>query len=554
MNKQSFKWIVFLLGILLLTSLACGIGGDEDPTATPKPEEPKPTKVPVAEVTPTVPPETAPTPTSPQEEPPSSGAVSSLEDLESAVVQIQAEGSFVDPQEGLLLNQAGTGSGFIIDESGLAVTNNHVVTGAAILRVWVGGETESRNARVVAVSECSDLAVIDIDGDGYPYLEWYDGPITTGLQVYAAGFPLGDPEFTLTQGIVAKERASGISSSSSVDAVLQHDATLNPGNSGGPLVTADGKVVGINYRGSSDLNSYLAIGRDEALAILESLRAGQDVTSIGVNGYAVTDGEGLSGIWVSSVESGSPADNAGLEGGDIITAIEGLILATDGTMDDYCAILRSHTPEDTYALEVLRFDTGEVLTGQLNGNPLLVEYSFADELEDQVGDDFGDEGSALYNEYIEVTDDSGLLSMQIPLEWSADVDGANRLDENGNYLASSVQASSNLDDFWGTYSTPGVAFYASDILAQEYTTASLLDELAEEYSCTYDGRYEYDDGLYTGLYDLYVDCGDVNSVIIELAAEPAHQEFLMYLVIQAVNDADLEALQQILDTFLVIEE
>ncbi|HET6446857.1 MAG TPA: hypothetical protein VFI27_20000, partial [candidate division Zixibacteria bacterium] len=137
---------------------------------------------------------------------------------------------------------------------------------------------------------------------------------------------------------------------------------------------------------------------------------------------------------------------------------------------------------------------------------------------------------------------------------SADVDGANRLDENGNYLASSVQASSNLDDFWGTYSTPGVAFYASDILAQEYTTASLLDELAEEYSCTYDGRYEYDDGLYTGLYDLYVDCGDVNSVIIELAAEPAHQEFLMYLVIQAVNDADLEALQQILDTFLVIEE
>jgi serine protease Do len=554
MNKQSFRWIVFLLGILLLTSLACGIGGDEDPTSTPKPEEPKPTKVPVTEVTPSMPPETAPTPTSPQEEPPSSGAVSSLEDLESAVVQIEAEGSFVDPQEGLLLNQAGTGSGFIIDESGLAVTNNHVVTGAAILRVWVGGETESRNARVVAVSECSDLAVIDIDGDGYPYLEWYDGPITTGLQVYAAGFPLGDPEFTLTQGIVAKERASGISSSSSVDAVLQHDATLNPGNSGGPLVTADGKVVGINYRGSSDLNSYLAIGRDEALAILESLRAGQDVTSIGVNGYAVTDGEGLSGIWVSSVKSGSPADNAGLEGGDIITAIEGLILATDGTMDDYCAILRSHTPEDTYALEVLRFDTGEVLTGQLNGNPLLVEYSFADELEDQVGDDFGDQGIAMYNEYIEVTDDSGLLSMQIPLEWSADVNGSSLVDENGNYLASSVQASSNLDDFWGTYSTPGVAFYASDVLAQEYTTASLLDELAEEYSCTYDGRYEYDDGLYTGLYDLYVDCGDVNSVIIELAAEPVHQEFLMYLVIQAVSDADIEALQQILDTFIVIEE
>ena len=136
----------------------------------------------------------------------------------------------------------------------------------------------------------------------------------------------------------------------------------------------------------------------------------------------------------------------------------------------------------------------------------------------------------------------------------AEVNGASLVDENGSYLASSVQASSNLDDFWGTYSTPGVAFSASDVLAQEYTTASLLDDLAEEYSCTYDGRYEYDDCLYTALYDLYVDCGDVKSVIIELAAEPAHQEFLLYLVIQAASDADIEALQQILDTFLVIEE
>jgi len=135
-----------------------------------------------------------------------------------------------------------------------------------------------------------------------------------------------------------------------------------------------------------------------------------------------------------------------------------------------------------------------------------------------------------------------------------EVNGAFLGEENGSYLASSVQASSKLDDIWDTCSTPRVALCASDVLAQEYTVASLLNDLPEEYSCTYDGRYEYDDGLYTGLYNLYVDCGDVNSVIIALAAEPAHQEFLMYLVIQAVNDADFEALQQILDTFLVIEE
>jgi serine protease Do len=544
MKNQSFKWIVFIMGILLLTSLACGLVGGDEPTATPLPDEPPPTEVPPDE----------PTPTAPLEEPPSTGGVSALEDLKSAVIQIEAEGSFVDPQEGLLLNQAGTGSGFIIDESGLAVTNNHVVTGAAILRVWVGGETESRNARVVAVSECSDLAVIDIDGEGYPYLEWYDGPITTGLQVYAAGFPLGDPEFTLTQGIVAKERANGLSDSSAVDAVIQHDATINPGNSGGPLVTEDGKVVGINYRGHSGLNYYLAIARDEALQILEALRSGQDVTSIGVNGYAVTNDEGLSGIWVSSVESGSPADSAGLKGGDIITAIEGLVLATDGTLADYCSILRSHSPEETLGIRVLRYETGEVLTGQLNGNPLEVEFSFAQELEEQVGDDFGAEGAEAYSEFVQVQDDTGQLFMEVPLEWSADVDGSSFIDDNGEYVASVVQASSSLNDFWTTYSTPGVAFYASDVFAQEYDTAGLLDELAEEYECDYDGRYEYADDLYTGLYDLYINCGSTGSVIVELAAEPEHQGFLMYLVIQAVSDADIDALQHIMDTFYVLEE
>ena len=90
--------------------------------------------------------------------------------------------------------------------------------------------------------------------------------------------------------------------------------------------------------------------------------------------------------------------------------------------------------------------------------------------------------------------------------------------------------------------------------AQSYDTAGLLDELAEDYSCDYDGRYEYDDGVYTGLYDLYVNCGDSESVIIELSAEPDHRGFLVYLVIQAVSDADFEALQQILDTFFVFEE
>ena len=145
-------------------------------------------------------------------------------------------------------NDSLKGSGFIIDPSGLAVTNNHVVTGAGLLQDWIGGDTtKSYNARVVGVSECSDLALSDLEGDGYPYLTWHEGPINVGLEVYSAGYPLAEPEFTLTRGIVSKEEAFGDSPWASVDYVVMHDATINPGNSGGPLIDANGGVVEINY-------------------------------------------------------------------------------------------------------------------------------------------------------------------------------------------------------------------------------------------------------------------------------------------------------------------
>ena len=164
-NRSRSIWILLLVVVLVLA----GCGGDPTPTEPPEPTQaPEPTLVP-------------------------DGSVSSLEEIKNAVIQVEAQGSFVDPGVGLQMNMAGTGSGFIIDESGIAVTNNHVVTGAAFLKVWVGGESEPRNAKIVAVSECSDLAVIDIDGEGFPYLDWYDGAIVAGLDIYAAGFPLGIP-------------------------------------------------------------------------------------------------------------------------------------------------------------------------------------------------------------------------------------------------------------------------------------------------------------------------------------------------------------------------
>ena len=354
--------------LLMAAAIACGTAATQ--VQTPPPAQ-TPTPAAVATSTPAPPVTKIPTPTVAPSPTNTSNIVSSLRDVQRATIQIQAEGSFVDQELGQQLNRRGRGSGLIIDESGIAVTNNHVVTGAAILQVWIGGESNPRNARILGASECSDLAVIDIEGDGYPVFEWFDGEIFAGLDVFAAGFPLGDPEFTLTRGIVSKIRTRGETNWASVDSVIEHDATINPGNSGGPLVTMEGKVVGVNYAGRNETSQFFAISRDEALKVINQLRAGQDINSIGVNGTAVRNQEqSISGIWVASVKSGSPASNVGIKGGDIITKLEGLVLATDGTMADYCDVLRTHHPEDVLSIEVLRFATGEVLEGKLNSYKL----------------------------------------------------------------------------------------------------------------------------------------------------------------------------------------
>ena len=480
------------------------------------------------------------------------GAVSTLEDVESATIQIEAQGSFQDPEVGQILNAAGRGSGFIIDPSGIAVTNNHVVTGSALLQVWIGGEDEPRNARVLGVSECSDLAVIDIDGDGYPFLEWYDGEISTGLDIYVAGFPLGDPEYTLTEGIISKEDADGETSWASVDSVLEHSAATNPGNSGGPVITTDGQVVGVHYAGDPSVRQQFAIGRDAAETVVEDLRADTDVHSIGVNGQAVNDGEGLSGIWVASVESGSPADQTGIEGGDIITSLEGLVLATDGTMADYCDILRSHDATDTLSVEVLRFATEEVLEGQLNGRALETSFSFAQELEEEVEEQTGSEGPTGYEEYVEVTDDSGAIVMTVPAEWD-EIDGTPWF-VGEEQVGPGILATTSIEGWNSAWVDPGIFFGASATLRQEFDVQALLDASDFSDECTYDTRYDYEDPLYVGAYDLYTDCGGDANTFVVLVAEPPDGAFIMLLQVVLVSEADAEALDQILNTFQVIGE
>ena len=370
-----------------LILLCCGFaaascGGGGTPSADTASTNPPVTDVDVTDVDVT----TTEGPTTTVEDTPTTlagpTAVDSLAGVRSAVVRIVGTGTFADPLGGIQANIPGSGTGFIIDPSGIAVTNNHVVTGAALLEVYVNDEPEPRNARVLAVSECSDLAVIEIDGDGFDYLDWYDGVPTAGMEIFAAGFPLGDSEYTVLDGIVSKEDVDGDSSWASVDAVIEHSADTLPGNSGGPIVTRDGKVVAVNYAGN-DLGQSFAIGLDVARPVVDQLASGTDLDTIGVNGEALFDGY-ETGVWVYSVKSGSPADVAGVRAGDLITTMESVTLADDGTLADYCDILRSHIPTDVLAISVYRAGTDELLEGQLNGRTLEVTTSFSTEFDEVV--------------------------------------------------------------------------------------------------------------------------------------------------------------------------
>jgi serine protease Do len=545
----------------MIISLACGTITEVTTQAVPTQAVPT-QAVPTQTEVPALPTETsAPTAT---EVP--SGLVTNLTDLKKATIQIEAEGTFIDPQFGYVANAAGRGSGFIIDPSGIAVTNNHVVTGAALLKVWVGGDTsKTYNARILGVSECSDLAIIDIDGDGFPYLSWYDKPATVGLEVYLAGFPLGNPEFTMTKGIISKEKANGETPWSSVDSVLEHTATSNPGNSGGPLVDANSKVVGIHYMHDSTTNQMFAIDHEIALPVIDQLRTGVDVDSIGINGQAVASEDGtLTGIWASSVKSGSPADKAGVKAGDIITQLENLYLATDGTLKDYCDILRTHTPEDTLAIEVLRWSTQEVFDGQLNGRELAYAYSYGNPSPTESGTaqpSSTETGSSIpanceastTSGYITCWDDTNSITVDVPDYWT-DVNGSTWT-FNDEDIGVALSAAPNLSDFNDYFDAEGMFFGASDKFAQIGGYVEFLDYYTGAYSgdCSLDGRYDYNDGVYRGKYDQYTNCGGAGGydAYVLSAVDIENPTSKIILIEVQLYPGDTTTINQISSTFYI---
>lgn len=531
--------VIVAAGVLAVA--ACGGGGDDDDSAAttaPEVTEAPETTAPAPTTT------AAPATTTATTEP----GIASFDQVQPAVIQILATGTIRDPEVGMTTT-GGSGSGFVISPDGLAVTNNHVVTGAATLEVFIGGDTtKSYNARVLGVSECNDLALIQIANAGdLPSLEWQADEPSVGQEVYAAGFPLGDPEFTLTRGIVAKAQAAGDTPWASIDYTLEHDANIQPGNSGGPLVGADGRVVAVNYASSSATNTSQFFGIDSALAqdVVEQLKNG-DFESLGINGSAVVDEEsGISGVWVSGVAPGSPVDKAGVLPGDIVTSLNGLPLATDGTMKDYCDVLRTSGTDKPIQIEVLRYDTQEVLRGELNTDSEIEQvFSFAEEVGDV------DTSTATgYSGYQTLVDDTGSITVDVPNEWT-DVDTAPFTMDDGSE-APFISASTDLATFNSSWDVPGLLYAA---LAPQPDIASTIALLApQEGQCATDnGVSDYDDSVFVGQYQYWSGCGGNNAEYVVLVASPADASYTAVIAVQILSDADWEALDQAFNTFNVV--
>jgi serine protease Do len=228
----------------------------------------------------------------------------------------------------------GVGSGFILTADGFIMTNAHVVDGADDVIVTLTDKREFK-ARLVGADKRTDVAVVKIDAAGLPAIRIGDvNRLKVGEWVMAIGSPFG-LENSVTAGIVsAKQRDTG-----DYLPFIQTDVAINPGNSGGPLINMRGEVVGINSQIYSRSGGYMgisfAIPMDEAVRVSEQLRSTGRVTRgrIGVQIDQVTkevaESIGLGkpqGALVRGVESGSPADKAGVEAGDIITRFDGKVI------------------------------------------------------------------------------------------------------------------------------------------------------------------------------------------------------------------------------------
>lgn len=279
-----------------------------------------------------------------------------IDHMAPSVVTISAD---IDSQFG---RGQSTGTGVIISSDGEILTNAHVVEGATEIRVRLVGETEPREARLLASDPGNDLALLRMSGDDFDAAVFADpSSVRIGDEVVAIGFALGlDGDPSVTLGIVsAVDRTIG-TDGAFLNGLIQTDAAISSGNSGGPLVNARGEVVGINTAVARDTatsaatNVGFAISVKEALPVIDQLRAQADGEPRveGYLGVQLDDRrDGGQGAVIRSVEPGTPAAGAGIQAGDLVVA------ADDETIDGatgLIAAIRDLEPGDSTTITVMR--------------------------------------------------------------------------------------------------------------------------------------------------------------------------------------------------------
>ena len=295
----------------------------------------------------------------------------------NSVVSINVTGTSGTNWFGQPVQTASAGSGFILTSDGYIVTNYHVVGDAQTIQVTLySGDTY--DAQYVGGDEDYDIAVIKIEATGLQAVTLGNSEeLNVGDHVLAIGNPLGDLTFSMSGGMV-----SSVNRTINVDGtpfnMIQTDASINPGNSGGPLLNSYGEVVGIvsaKYS-STGSNGETAEGLGFAIPINDVSSMIQDIMTNGYVSNRAYLGATLGtlnasmaqqyryditeGAFVYSVEDGGPADQAGLQLGDVITAIDDTEITS---LDDLTAARKSYTAGDTCTLTVYR--QGETITLQL---------------------------------------------------------------------------------------------------------------------------------------------------------------------------------------------
>jgi S1-C subfamily serine protease len=299
--------------------------------------------------------------------------INNIEEAQKGIVRIVTQGEFSFPDDSYEIVSEiipGSGSGFLISQDGYIVTNNHVVSGASTIEVFLNNSENSKPAQLIGKSECLDIALLKIRGDDYNYFEFNNEDVQIGTEIRSGGYPLGDKEFTLTNGIVSKVNSNSEHTWAYVQESFEHTATINPGSSGGPIFDNEFQVIGVSYAGNI-YNQYFAIKSALVIDVVESLKLNQETDGLGMNFELIPE----VGLYLYSTDAGGVFDNLGIKGGNIITKFGGFDLSLETSLKNFCNVLTTQTSKGSIKLEGFDVAKNSYFSGTTNSSEKINYFS-----------------------------------------------------------------------------------------------------------------------------------------------------------------------------------